>query len=259
MHELPLVIFTVLAQTSVGAFVLLLIAHKLAHITDRQLAVGLFSAMCVFGVGLLASMAHLGQPFRAFNVLNGIGRSPMSNEVVCVALFAALGGLSALGMLLNKGSKGLLQMLAMVGAVAGLALVFVIPSVYKIATVNAWANDYTMIFMVLTAFITGGALAALLGAVRLGSIVSAVAVIASLALKPGYFADIWNANGMLATAQVSWLTVQFALLATGLMLASMAGAKNCGCKTPLFACVAALLVAELCGRIAFYNLWAIPM
>ena len=259
MHELPLVIFTVLSQTAVGAFVLLLIANKLSHISDRQLAVGLFASMCLFGVGMLASMTHLGQPVRAFNVLSGIGRSPMSNEVLFAALFAAFGGLSSLLLVLNKGPKGLLQLIAALGGLIGLGFVFAISNVYHIATVATWANDFTMINMMLTVLIGGGAFAALFGAVRLGSLISAVAIIASLALKPGYFSEIWAADSALSSAQISWFTVQFALLAVGLMLASLISAKRCECKLPIVTCAAAVVIAELCGRIAFYNLWVIAM
>ncbi|MDI5303867.1 dimethyl sulfoxide reductase anchor subunit, partial [Salmonella enterica subsp. enterica serovar Anatum] len=36
---------------------------------------------------------HVGQPLRALNMLLRVGHSPMSNEIVLSAAFAALGGL----------------------------------------------------------------------------------------------------------------------------------------------------------------------
>ncbi|MDI5405217.1 dimethyl sulfoxide reductase anchor subunit, partial [Salmonella enterica subsp. enterica serovar Lubbock] len=39
---------------------------------------------------------HVGQPLRALNMLLRVGHSPMSNEIVLSAAFAALGGLGAL-------------------------------------------------------------------------------------------------------------------------------------------------------------------
>lgn len=65
MHELPLVFFTVFTQSAVGAFILLLIGGTLGQIDVRRMAVGLFSVMCLFGVGVLLGIFHVGQPLRA--------------------------------------------------------------------------------------------------------------------------------------------------------------------------------------------------
>ena len=104
MHELPLVFFTVFTQSAVGAFILLLIGGTLGQIDRQRMAVGLFSAMCLFGVGVLLGIFHVGQPLRALNMLLRVGHSPMSNEIVLSAVFATLGGLGALGLLLNRGA-----------------------------------------------------------------------------------------------------------------------------------------------------------
>jgi anaerobic dimethyl sulfoxide reductase subunit C (anchor subunit) len=52
------------------------------------MAVGLFSVMCLFGVGVLLGIFHVGQPLRALNMLLRVGHSPMSNEIMLSALFA---------------------------------------------------------------------------------------------------------------------------------------------------------------------------
>ncbi len=44
------------------------------------------------GIGFLASVMHLGSPLRAFNSLNHIGASALSNEIASGALFFAVGG-----------------------------------------------------------------------------------------------------------------------------------------------------------------------
>lgn len=50
-------------------------------------AIGLFSVMCLFGIGVVVGTFHVGQPLRALNMLLRVGHSPMSNEI---ALSAAL-------------------------------------------------------------------------------------------------------------------------------------------------------------------------
>lgn len=102
MHELPLVFFTVFTQSAVGAFILLLIGGAMGLVAPRRKAIGLFSVMCLFGLGVIVGTFHVGQPLRALNMLLRVGHSPMSNEIVLSAAFAALGGLGALGLLLNR-------------------------------------------------------------------------------------------------------------------------------------------------------------
>lgn len=103
------------------------------------MAVGLFSVMCLFGVGVLLGIFHVGQPLRALNMLLRVGHSPMSNEIVLSAVFATLGGLGSLGLLLNRGAalcKGLVWLAAIVGVVFILA----IPQIYQLPTVVTWRS-----------------------------------------------------------------------------------------------------------------------
>lgn len=53
MHELPLVFFTVFTQSAVGAFILLLIGGAMGLVAPRRKAIGLFSVMCLFGLGVI--------------------------------------------------------------------------------------------------------------------------------------------------------------------------------------------------------------
>ena len=73
MHELPLVFFTVFTQSAVGAFILLLIGGAMGLIEPRRMAIGLFSVMCLFGVGVVLGTIHVGQPLRALNMLFRVG------------------------------------------------------------------------------------------------------------------------------------------------------------------------------------------
>lgn len=118
MHELPLVFFTVFTQSAVGAFILLLIGGAMGLVAPRRKAIGLFSVMCLFGLGVVVGTFHVGQPLRALNMLLRVGHSPMSNEIVLSAAFAALGGLGALGLLLNRATP-LCNALVWLAAIVG--------------------------------------------------------------------------------------------------------------------------------------------
>ena len=254
MHELPLVFFTVFTQSAVGAFILLLIGGTLGQIDRQRMAVGLFSAMCLFGVGVLLGIFHVGQPLRALNMLLRVGHSPMSNEIVLSAVFATLGGLGALGLLLNRGAASLCKGLVWLAAAVG--VVFAIPQIYQLPTVVTWRTSYTTVMMVLTPMIGGGILAGLFG-LRLGLLVSVLAILVSFCLRPGYILTLMDADGMLTAAQSSWFTAQVVLLAVGIVGVAWVRLKT---NVAVLATTSLVVIAaELVGRIAFYNLWTLPM
>lgn len=257
MHELPLVFFTVFTQSAVGAFILLLIGGTLGQIEARRMAIGLFSVMCLFGVGVLLGIIHVGQPLRALNMLLRVGHSPMSNEIVLSAVFATLGGLGSLGLLLNRGANALCKVLVWLAAAVGVPFILAIPQIYQLPTVVTWRTSYTTVMMVLTPLIGGGILAGLFG-LRLGLLVSVLAILASFCLRPGYMSTLMSADGVLTAAQTSWFTAQAALLAVGIV-GVVAWSRRKSSVTVLAMTAVVVIVAELVGRIAFYNLWTLPM
>lgn len=257
MHELPLVFFTVFTQSAVGAFILLLIGGTLGQIDRQRMAVGLFSAMCLFGVGVLLGIFHVGQPLRALNMLLRVGHSPMSNEIVLSAVFATLGGLGALGLLLNRGAASLCKGLVWLAAAVGVVFIFAIPQIYQLPTVVTWRTSYTTVMMVLTPMIGGGILAGLFG-LRLGLLVSVLAILVSFCLRPGYILTLMDADGMLTAAQSSWFTAQVVLLAVGIV-GVVAWVRLKTNVAVLATTSLVVIAAELVGRIAFYNLWTLPM
>lgn len=257
MHELPLVFFTVFTQSAVGAFILLLIGGILGQIDRQRMAVGLFSAMCLFGVGVLLGIFHVGHPFRALNMLLRVGHSPMSNEIVLSAVFATLGGLGSLGLLLNRGSASLCKGLVWQAAVVGVGFIFAIPQIYQLPTVVTWRTSYTTVMMILTPMIGGGILAGLFG-LRLGLLVSVLAILVSFCLRPGYILTLMDADGVLTAAQSSWFTAQVVLLAVGIV-GVVAWVRLKTNVAVLATTSLVVIAAELVGRIAFYNLWTLPM
>ena len=257
MHELPLVFFTVFTQSAVGAFILLLIGGTLGQIDRQRMAVGLFSAMCLFGVGVLLGIFHVGQPLRALNMLLRVGHSPMSNEIVLSAVFATLGGLGALGLLLNRGAASLCKGLVWLAAAVGVVFIFAIPQIYQLPTVVTWRTSYTTVMMVLTPMIGGGILAGLFG-LRLGLLVSVLAILVSFCLRPGYILTLMDADGVLTAAQSGWFTAQVVLLAVGIV-GVVAWVRLKTNVAVLATTSLVVIAAELVGRIAFYNLWTLPM
>lgn len=186
-----------------------------------------------------------------------VGHSPMSNEIVLSAVFATLGGLGSLGLLLNRGATALCKALVWLAAVVGVVFILAIPQIYQLPTVVTWRTSYTTVMMVLTPLIGGGILAGLFG-LRLGLLVSVLAILASFCLRPGYMSTLMSADGALTAAQTSWFTAQAALLAVGI-IGVVTWARLKSSVTVLAMTAVVVIVAELVGRIAFYNLWTLPM
>lgn len=89
--------FTVLTQSAVGAYLLLLLWQARQPVgSDRCASIKLLGVVALFALGGVMGSVHLGQPLRALNMLAGVGRSPMSNEIVLSGIFIACAGLGAL-------------------------------------------------------------------------------------------------------------------------------------------------------------------
>lgn len=258
MHELPLVFFTVLTQSAVGAFIILLIGGLFTDLDKRRLAVGLLAMICLFSAGALTGVFHLGQPLRAINMLQRTGHSPMSNEIVLSAAFATLGGIAALGLLLKRSSVVIFPTLAWLAAIVGAVFLLAVPRIYQLPTVTTWSSSWTTIMMLLTPLISGGALAADFGVRRLGLWISILAIIVSFSLRPLYMITLMSADGMLTSAQSAWFIAQMILLATG-MICTIAFIRLKPGQALLAASAGVAIAAELTGRIAFYNLWTLSM
>lgn len=165
LHEWPLMFFTVIGQSVAGAFIIMgcaILSGKLSAEMNRKVHYSMFGLWVLMGIGFLLSMMHMGTPLRAFNSLLRLGHSSLSNEIASGSIFFALGGIYWLLAVFNKMPAALGKLwIALVMVLAAL-FITAISRVYQIDTVPTWHNGYTTFNFVLTAFIGGPILAALL-------------------------------------------------------------------------------------------------
>lgn len=191
-HEWPLVLFTVLGQCVVGGVIgtgLVWMANEGDRRGQLHIVRSQFFLWLLMGIGFVASMMHLGSPLRAFNSLNRIGDSALSNEIAAGSLFFAIGGIWWLLSWLGKMPAGLGRIWLLIGMVSGVLFVWAMTRVYQIETVPTWHNGYTTVSFFLTMLTGGPLLAALLlrfvgirfPASRFAAI-SAIALLASAAV-----------------------------------------------------------------------------
>ncbi|EJA79505.1 anaerobic dimethyl sulfoxide reductase subunit C [Salmonella enterica subsp. enterica] len=89
-HEWPLMIFTVFGQCVAGGFIVLALALMKGDLraeTQQRVIACMFGLWVLMGIGFIASMLHLGSPMRAFNSLNRVGASALSNEIASGSVF----------------------------------------------------------------------------------------------------------------------------------------------------------------------------
>lgn len=160
-HELPLVTFTILAQMSVGAFVVLGLVQLVARRRFAGAQIEALSDPALYAIGptivlgLIASVLHLGNPLNAVNSIMGVSHSWLSREILFGTGFAGLGALFALLQWKRIGSDGLRQALAGITAIVGLGLVFAMAKVYMLSTVPAWNSLATPVSFFTTTLILG--------------------------------------------------------------------------------------------------------
>lgn len=143
--ELPMIIFTVLAQMSVGAFVVLGLLQTFATArfstqdVDRIADPALFAIGPTLVLGLVASTFHMHDPFHVLNVFRHLGSSWLSREIVFGMLFAGAGFVFAVMQWRKWGGPRLRQLVAAVTAVFGIALVYSMSQIYaSLVNVPAW-------------------------------------------------------------------------------------------------------------------------
>jgi DMSO reductase iron-sulfur subunit len=181
-RENPLVAFTLITQTVVGAFLTLLLgpslglaalapsAHPLAH------ALLLFALLGLETAALALSTMHLGKPHRFYRAFNNLRHSPVSREVAGVAVFFNALGFYALTVAFPSWFAWLPPALVAnarvaagaVGALAGLATLYAMYRIYRIKARPYWDH-----WQVLTSFYGS---TAVLGPVLVGIVYAALAL-----------------------------------------------------------------------------------
>jgi DMSO reductase anchor subunit len=271
-HELPLVIFTVLAQCAVGAFILLgalMLMGRLDEVTLRRLNRPMLIIWVMMGLAFAASTLHLGSPLRAPNALLRLGGSWLSNEIFFGSLFFALGGLFWLLTLLDKVSPQLRKALLGIAMLLGVAFMYATIHVYMIPTVPTWNTPFTPLGFFLTSAMGGALLAQVLLSLSgqghrllarllpwLGTLAIVVALGTSVAHAmslAGIQSAIQSAVDLVPNFQ-GLLLIRMTLLAAvlALWLFALRGVRY----QPLVLCAGfvLLLAAEMLGRNLFYNL-----
>lgn len=272
-HEWPLMIFTVFGQCVAGGFIVLALALMKGGLradAQQRIITSMFGLWVLMGLAFVASTMHLGSPLRAFNSLNRIGASALSNEIASGSLFFAVGGLGWLLAVLKKMPSALRMLWLMATMILGVVFVWMMVRVYNsIDTVPTWHTVWTPLSFFLTMFIGGPLLGYLLLSMagvsgrplRLLPMVSLLALIVSLVT--GLMQGIELATIHSSVQQASTLVPEYGSLMAWRAVAIIA-ALLCWIlpqlkgKRPAISLLTVafvlVLTGELIGRGVFYGL-----
>ncbi|MDF1692161.1 MAG: dimethyl sulfoxide reductase anchor subunit [Zhongshania sp.] len=104
-RENPLVIFTLVSQTSLGAFLLSFLGAQLGidsiiALRDSVMYIPFMAATVgLAGLGMLMSATHLGKPWRFYRGFNNLRHSPVCREGLGMLLYMVFAGIHLLAML----------------------------------------------------------------------------------------------------------------------------------------------------------------
>ncbi|HDM8439003.1 dimethyl sulfoxide reductase anchor subunit family protein [Yersinia enterocolitica] len=271
-HEWPLMVFTVLGQCVVGGFIVLglaLIFGGLSRGQQQRVHRSMFALWGLMALAFIASTLHLGSPMRAFNSLNRVGESALSNEIAAGSVFFAVAGFYWLLAILDKMPALLGKIWLVVAMMLGVVFVYAMCRVYSIDTVPTWDNIYTPLGFVLTVFIGGPMLGYLLlqwaginGRAMLqlpmisvlALIISLASVIMQAASLPLIYSSVQQASQLIpdyGTLMV-WRLVLL-VLGLGCWICPLIRGRTPMTLGMIFAMLL-IIVVELIGRGVFYGL-----
>ncbi|MBK8021223.1 MAG: dimethyl sulfoxide reductase anchor subunit [Chloroflexi bacterium] len=161
LHEWALIIFTVVIQMAVGSFVVLGVVHFFAarrhglEEADKLSNRALVAIGPVVVFGLIVTLFHLGNPINAPRAIANIGTSWLSREILLSLLFSFGGALFAFLQWRKLTTPQVRNVVAVVVAVLGLALVYSMAMVYRLGVVPAWDTLATQVTFFITTFLLG--------------------------------------------------------------------------------------------------------
>ncbi len=163
LGEIPMILFTVLGQMSVGAFIVLGVIQLLAATKYSAKAIDRLSDPALLAIGptlvfgLMASALHMHDPMNAINVIRHWDSSWLSREIIFGMAFAGAGFAFAVCQARTWFSPFMRRMLAAVTALFGVALIWSMANIYaSLETVPTWNSWFTIVQFFATAIILGG-------------------------------------------------------------------------------------------------------
>ncbi|HEY6072155.1 MAG TPA: DmsC/YnfH family molybdoenzyme membrane anchor subunit, partial [Anaerolineales bacterium] len=160
-QDWALITFTILTEMSVGAFLVLGAVHYFVtrkaglQEADRMSDRVLVAIIVTLGLGMLASLFHLGNPLNAPKAVTNFATSWLSREILLGVIFAVI-GLVFVGMQWFKlGTAALRNVVAWIAAIVGMVMIYVQARIYMLPVQPSWNTFATPISFYVTTLLLG--------------------------------------------------------------------------------------------------------
>lgn len=265
LGDFPLVVFTILSQTAIGALISLWILDS--YLNKISIEVGKSATIAIFltgAFGILASMLHLGHPFRAYLALTHLTNSWLSREVIFFGLFLLL--LIIYYFQWHNGKENSRKNIGAITSLLALATVISSGMIYVLPAAPAWNNAMPVVLFALTSFLLGPLFLLAIIEYNLNLHIREVYKISFVAILIGMLSFLIYLSMLMSGHETSYLTGINMLQSTYFWLRVIIGwlvplavVISIICNKikhyqnfALYIFVAALL-GELIGRSLFYN------
>jgi len=155
-EDLPLIIFTLLGQMAAGSIWVMtwMFATSWALIEYDAMYLRLLPTLLIsacLGIGMLASVTHLGNKKNAWRVFSNVKRSSLGKEVLFTGLFGLGLLLVLLGILLHQRP----DIFLLLASVAGAGMVYHMAQVYRLPAAPGWNSWRTNAGFFVSALLLG--------------------------------------------------------------------------------------------------------
>lgn len=243
--ELPLVLFTVLSQAAVG-MVLMSAVRGFARQDGSDARNEWMLVAGLMGLGIAASLFHLGHPLEAYRALAHLEKAWLSREVLAAGIFLALAAWAAA----MGGGKGVLLWGAIV---AGLATVLASGMTYAPPAFPALNNALPTVFFLITAVVMGAGFAswfAGIGSQPLLARIFTTALVTGMVVRLAVPCIWLSGSEIMRQSGLAWLGSPLYWVSIAVMAACL-GVLWKNRTIPVWLPILALL-GELAGRAAFF-------
>lgn len=262
MHDLPLVIFTILSQLVVGGFITLWwLDRKKKNISRKSGLIISGSLVIIGGISVLVSLLHLGQPFAAYRAILNFFVSWLSREITFYGFFIALAALYTWFWYKEDADKR--NIVGWIASILGVIAIFSSAKIYMIPSYPAWNSVSTMFIFFLTSVLLGPLFVGLVLAARkeltvnlslvsiVGMIVAAIVMVVYFSTLQGGLPQAVDTATLTLTNYLFWIRIATFIIAF-VLLAYAVKKPNLQNLTFYSSTFAILLVSEFIARLQFY-------
>lgn len=264
LGHFPLALFTTLGAFGAGGFVALAIAFFSENYSDEEyksIDKKTLIPFIIVVVGFICVAFHITAPLKAFGVFEGLGRSPLSNEVVYGIIFVVVALIYTVMAFADKLSKTARKAFSIVVAILAIAFAAMMAFAYMVNTIPSWCNAGTVCQM-LGFMLVGTSLGLIILpqkeqmtktlniVVVIGVILAIVGLIVQCVITSGMTSGLAGGSAYVAAA-IPYMVVALVLAVIGLILCFIKSEKLSYSKKAIVINILFIL-AIFFGRLAFY-------